>query len=150
MSRQKSNIQWDEIEDLIVSGCSVREIAGYCGCSERTIYDRCQTDNNETYSSYSQKKRAKGDTLLRAHQFAKALGKTDKGDNTLLIWLGKQRLDQREKPKEEELEDVFVRRLAQAIKDLDGISRVEKSGFPNLEIKPSVLDQGCERKEDNI
>lgn len=43
-----------------------------------------------------QQKRAKGESILRAHQYAKALGLTDKGDNTLLIWLGKQRLEQRE------------------------------------------------------
>ncbi len=29
-------------------------------------------------------------------QYEKALGKSKKGDNTMLIWLGKQRLNQRE------------------------------------------------------
>jgi hypothetical protein len=42
------------------------------------------------------------------HQYQKAIGLTKKGDNTLLIFLGKQRLGQRDNPQEKTVsEDVM-------------------------------------------
>ncbi len=140
MGKQKTDINWQEIDHLMVAGCPVREIAGYVGCSEKTIYDRCYTDNGETYSTYSQKRRAKGQSFLRAHQYAKALGKTEKGDNTLLIWLGKQRLDQRDKPKEEDIRDDLRATINEAIKTLDRLPRAEETGGPEVETEPPILD----------
>jgi len=96
--RPKANIDWKKIEELLIAGCSAPEIAGYFGCSDRTLYARCETDLGIKYSEFSQEKRSKGEALIRAHQYAKALGLTDKGDNTLLIWLGKNRLKQSESP----------------------------------------------------
>ena len=128
MSRPQAEIKWDEVDDLLMAGCSGVEISGYFGIIPNTLYDRCEKDKGILFSKYSQDKRAKGQSFLRAHQYAKALGKTDKGDNSLLIWLGKQRLDQRDKPKEEEVEDDLVRKLAQAIKDIEGLSGSEKTG----------------------
>lgn len=94
--RPKADIDWKKVDELLISGCSGAEIAGYFGLNPATLYDRCQTDNKKMFSEYSQEKTAKGDSILRAHQYAKALGLTEKGDNTLLIWLGKCRLKQRE------------------------------------------------------
>ena len=96
----KSIIDWKKVDELLIAGCTAPEIAGYFGCSVRTLYTRCETDNNVLYSEYSQEKCSKGDSILRAHQYAKALGLTEKGDNTLLIWLGKTRLKQKEDPLE--------------------------------------------------
>lgn len=131
--RPKSDLNWPEINQLLVAGCSGVEVAGYVGVSKETIYDRCLIDNGVGFSEYSQKMKAKGESLLRAHQFAKALGKTEKGDNTLLIWLGKQRLDQRDKPKSEEVEDEVIRRLAQGIPDIEKVSATQKAGRSKLE-----------------
>lgn len=97
--RPKANIPWDEVDNLLVAGCSGREIAGYLGINNHTLYDRCLQDNGIMFSEYSQQKHSKGETILRAHQYAKAIGKTEAGDNTLLIWLGKTRLDQSERVK---------------------------------------------------
>lgn len=72
------------------------EIASSIGINYHTLYDRTVTDKGMMFSEYSQKMSAKGESRLRAHQYAKALGLTDKGDNTLLIFLGKVRLKQRE------------------------------------------------------
>lgn len=106
----KSNIDWKKVDELLIAGCTAPEIAGYFGCSVRTLYTRCETDNHVLYSEYSQEKCSKGDSILRAHQFAKALGLTDKGDNTLLIWLGKTRLKQKEQEEQavsKNIEDKF-------------------------------------------
>lgn len=99
--RPQAIIDWDLVDNLLIAGCSGLEIAGHIGLHHSTLYDRCLTDKKLSFTEYSSKKYAKGDSLLRAAQFAKALGKTDKGDNTLLIWLGKTRLKQVEEKKEE-------------------------------------------------
>lgn len=92
----KAIIDWKRVDDLLIAGCSGREIAGNLGLNPNTIYSRCVTDHGIEFSEYSRQKSEKGESILRAHQYAKALGLTDKGDNTLLIWLGKTRLKQKE------------------------------------------------------
>lgn len=94
--RPQAEINWDKVKSLLEAGCSGREIAGNIGISAHTLYDRCMTDNNIEFSKFSQQFHAKGESRLLAHQYAKALGLTTEGDNTLLIWLGKVRLKQKE------------------------------------------------------
>lgn len=98
--RPAAEIDWKKVEDLLVAGCMGTGIAAYLGISAQTLYDRCLIEKKMLFSQFSQEKKEKGDEILRAHQYAKALGLTDKGDNTLLIWLGKTRLKQRENPLE--------------------------------------------------
>jgi len=95
--RPKSNINWQQLDQLLVAGCSGAEVAAYIGINKATIYDRCEQEYGIPFSEYSQQKKAKGRSLLRSQQFAKALGTSDQGDNTLLIWLGKQRLEQNDR-----------------------------------------------------
>lgn len=92
----KVHIDWKKVDDLLVAGCSGTRIAAAIGINRYTLYDRCVTDKGIPWDQYSQQMQAKGESILEAHQFAKALGLTDKGDNTLLIWLGKTRLKQRD------------------------------------------------------
>lgn len=96
MGRPQADIDWKKVDDLLEAGCSGVEIASHFGLNPITLYDRCLTDHGIIFSKYSQEKHAKGDSILRAHQYAKALGLKDTGDNTLLIWLGKTRLKQRD------------------------------------------------------
>ena len=89
-------IDWKKVDDLLLAGCHGTEIAAYIGIHPDTLYLRCKSEQGMVFSAYSQEKKAKGESILRAHQYAKAVGLTTKGDNTLLIWLGKNRLKQRE------------------------------------------------------
>lgn len=100
MSRPEKEIDWKKVDDLLVAGCLGTEIAGYFDMHPRTFYERVEKKYNMTFTAYSSEKKSKGESILRAHQYAKALGITDKGDNTLLIWLGKQRLNQRDHKEE--------------------------------------------------
>lgn len=93
LGRPKANIEWKKVEELLMAGCSGAEIAANFGISPHTIYDRCLTDNNIPFSDYSQQFYAKGESLLRAVQYSKAV----KGDTAMLVWLGKNRLKQRDK-----------------------------------------------------
>ena len=98
MGRPEANIDWEEVESLLMSGCTGTEIAARIGISAPTLYDRCQTDNEMMFSEFSQEKKAKGDTLLKQAQFNAAV--VDK-DKAMLIWLGKQRLGQKDKSEQD-------------------------------------------------
>lgn len=85
-------INWDEVSEFLKAGCTGVEIAASLGMCPDNLYSRCEKENNVEFSVYSAQKRADGNALLRKAQYDKALTK----DNMMLIWLGKQRLDQRE------------------------------------------------------
>lgn len=89
-------IDWDQVDMLLIKGCVGTKIADALGICANTLYDRCEKEKGVSFSIYSQQKRTIGDNILNAAQFDKAIGNTEKGDTTLLIWLGKVRLEQRE------------------------------------------------------
>lgn len=91
--RPKADIDWDFVGKMLEAGLSCNSIAASIGVDEGTLRKRCETDNNCLFSEFGQQKRAKGDGMLKAKQFQIAMS----GDKTMLIWLGKQRLDQHEK-----------------------------------------------------
>ena len=87
-------INWAEVDRLIEADCTAISIAGYLGCCVDTLYARCLQEKGIMYSVYAASKRSTGECLLRAAQMKTAL----KGNPTLLIWLGKNRLNQRDDP----------------------------------------------------
>lgn len=92
MARPEKIIDWDLVDELLIAGCFGTEIAPYFDISVKRFYERVQEEYGVGFTELSAEKRAKGDSLIRKAQFDKALEK----DNTLLIWLGKQRLGQKE------------------------------------------------------
>lgn len=92
MARPKAIINWNQVGKMLEAGCTAEGIAASIGIDVETLRKRCITDNKCSFSVFSQQKRSKGDDLLRMKQFEVAMG----GDKTLLIWLGKNRLGQRE------------------------------------------------------
>jgi len=99
-TKKEIPIDMNEVDDLLIAGCKGTEIAGYFGVHHDTLYDRVLRETGMLFSEYSAKKRSKGEALIRAQQFAKSIGLTKKGDNMMLIWLGKNRLDQIDTPKQ--------------------------------------------------
>lgn len=96
MVRPLAEIDWVKADELMIAGSDGVEIAGYFGIHPDTFYKHVEKEKGVGFSAYLQQKRSKGDALIRAKQFSKALGLTTEGDNTLLIWLGKARLKQTE------------------------------------------------------
>lgn len=96
MVRPLAELDWKKVDELLIAGCNGVQIAGYFGIHPDTLYNHVQRDKKIGFSAYLQEKQSKGEALLIAHQYAKALGLTNNGDNTLLIWLGKTRLKQKE------------------------------------------------------
>lgn len=87
------SIDWDVVDRLLEAGCMGTEVAAHLGCCANTLYDRCFSEKGVTFSIYIQEKKQKGDSLLRSVQFKEAM----KGDRGMLIWLGKNRLEQSDK-----------------------------------------------------
>lgn len=87
-------VDWTQIEELTMAGCSGIEIAAHFGITPHQLYVRCADDRNQAWSYFSQIYYEKGNSLLKVQQFKQAL----EGDRVMLIWLGKQRLGQKETP----------------------------------------------------
>ena len=99
MCRPEKPIDWEDVDYMLKCGCLGTEIAAVLGMHHRTFYDRVESKFGMTFTAYSQEKRAIGERCLRQKQYEKAMGLTETGDNTLLIWLGKNRLGQRNEDK---------------------------------------------------
>ena len=78
------------IEDLARVACTDEEIASVLGVSVDTLQSY---DNLESFSECRQKGKEMGKASLRRKQYEVAM----KGNTTMLVWLGKQYLDQRER-----------------------------------------------------
>lgn len=94
MARPKANIDWSKVNKYLQAQCESVGIAGLLGISVDTLYNRCKTDNNMDYSVFVAQKKSEGKELLRAKQYQIAM----EGDKTMLIWLGKQYLEQKDRP----------------------------------------------------
>ena len=92
--RPKAIIDWEIVDKLLIAGCIGTEVAAHIGIHPETLYDNCERDKKTLFSAYSQEKRAKGHSLLRAAQFDEAIRKRN---ITMLIWLGKNNLLQVDK-----------------------------------------------------
>ena len=98
MGRPEIQIQKEDFEKLCKMQCTLVEIAGFFDCSEDTIERWCEKNyRGSTFADVYKKKSASGKISLRRKQFQTAI---DEGNVSMLIWLGKQYLDQKE-PKQE-------------------------------------------------
>ncbi len=86
-------LDWEKIGKLLEADCKTVDIAAQFGVTPSTLYERCPADTGFPFSVFAQAKKANGDNILRAVQFHEAI----KGNTAMLIWLGKQRLDQVER-----------------------------------------------------
>jgi len=85
VGRPKKELDTDMIEKLASIFCTNEEISTIVGCHPDTLADN--------FSEYLKKGRDKGKMSLRRMQWEKA----QSGNTTMLIWLGKQMLGQKDK-----------------------------------------------------
>lgn len=115
-----------------MAGCKGTEICPHFDMHPDTFYRKVEERYSIGFTELCRIKREQGDSLLRETQFYKAIGETDVGDNTMLIWLGKQRLDQRE-PEAVRAETALSEPITVAlsdIKDLNGSVPVQSESSP--------------------
>lgn len=96
MTRPEKTVDWEIVDRLLLAGCPGTEIAGKFGIHANTFYRKVEEVYNISFSEYCQQKFFEGNTILREAQYLKA----KEGDNTMLIWLGKNRLKQADSPQE--------------------------------------------------
>ena len=96
MARPEKPIDWDLVDRLLEAGCLGTEIAANFDMHPNTFYNKVLEEQKVGFTKYSAQKKGKGDSLLRAVQYETAI--KDK-DRSMLIWLGKQRLGQKEPEK---------------------------------------------------
>jgi hypothetical protein len=135
MARNEITIDWKKADDLMMAGCHGTEIAAYFGMHPNTFYRRVEQDLNISFGDYLAQKRAKGDTYIKSKQFEKAI----KGDNMMLIWLGKNRLDQSDhRPQDQSVNDKVIgddlekAKLKAELAELKRIMSESKTGIEHL------------------
>lgn len=93
LGRPQKPIDWKIVDGLVGIQCTKREICEVLGISEDTLSRRCQGEHGVTFAVYFAQKGASGRRSLRAKQYEIAMS----GNVTMLIWLGKQYLNQTDK-----------------------------------------------------
>ena len=91
--RAEIPIDWRRVDELLEAGCLGTGVASALGIHADTLYRHCQDEKGMIWSAYAAKMKEKGDDILRKVQYDHAV--KDK-NTTMLIWLGKVRLNQRE------------------------------------------------------
>ena len=96
--RNRKEVDVEQFEKLCAIQCTLEEVASYFDMDSDTLNARLKELYGTTFSEVFKVKRQKGFVSLRRSQFNKAL----EGDNTMLIFLGKNYLKQRDRAPEEE------------------------------------------------
>lgn len=126
MTREKP-IDWQRVDELLEAGCLGTEIAAVFNMHYQTFYGKVEEKYKTTFTQFSCEKRAKGESALREVQYNKALGRSKKGDNMMLIWLGKQRLGQRESITEFTVSDDALKPLNAVMGQISNLQEARKS-----------------------
>ena len=90
--RPAKKIDWNLVDQALIAGATGARVAAYLGIHRETLYDAVQREFGVSFTDYSHEKHQKGDSMIQMKQFQEAM----KGDRGMLIWLGKQRLGQRD------------------------------------------------------
>jgi len=107
-SRPKVDIDPKKVFELARIGCSGEEIATVLGCARVTLYNRFRDELDKGRDDMR--------TSLRRWQYMKA----KEGSVPMLIWLGKQYLDQRDKADTTTREEVVtIERIEAAMPKAD-------------------------------
>jgi len=93
--RPEKNLDWDRVDKLLKCGSHGTEIAAEFNMCPKTLYRKIEEEFGVNFTEYSSQKKGIGKSAIREKQFDEALN----GNSTLLIWLGKVRLGQKEEEK---------------------------------------------------
>lgn len=93
MARPHKEIDQKNFESLCGLQCTLEEICGFFGVTDKTLDGWCKRTYRQSFSEVFRQKRGKGKISLRRAQFRLA----EKNAN-MAIWLGKQYLEQAEAP----------------------------------------------------
>lgn len=96
IKQKQATINKNQFESLCEIQCTKEEICAVLDVSEKTLNSWCNSTYGENFSLVFSKKRNGGRSSLRRTQW-----KLAEKNPTMAIWLGKQYLDQRDEPTNE-------------------------------------------------
>lgn len=99
--RPKIEIDWENFEKLCGLQCTEEEIADFFGCSVDTITRRVSEKYKTSFEEMFRRWKGMGRVSLRRLQWQAAKG----GSVKMLIWLGKQYLNQKDRIETSGLEE---------------------------------------------
>lgn len=91
--RPRKIIPKDEFEKLCGLQCTLEEMCCFFNCDENTLESWCKRTYHKGFSEIFRRKRGSGRVSLRRKQYQVAMS----GNPTMLIWLGRNWLDQTDK-----------------------------------------------------
>lgn len=92
--RPHKPIDWEEVKNMLLVGCTGSEIASCLNMHPNTFYDRVILEQGMHFTDFAQIHFERGNRMLRAVQFECAVKKKDRA---MMIFLGKNRLGQTDK-----------------------------------------------------
>lgn len=92
VGRPSAKIDWEYVDRLLEADCTGTEIAANLGMAAITLYRHCEDEKKVNFDAYRREKVAKGDSMIKVAQHKLAMEK----DRGMLIWLGKNRLKQKD------------------------------------------------------
>ena len=90
---QEIIIDWDQVDSMCKIQCTGEEIASVLDIDYDTLSNACKREKDVKFSDYIGQKKLGGKASLRRNQWKLA----QDGNATMLIWLGKNVLDQKDK-----------------------------------------------------
>lgn len=95
--QQPKEIDWAKVEQMALIQCTGEEIAAVLGVDYDTLQRACKREHGMKFADYIKQKGAGGKMSLRRKQYTTAMD----GNSTMLIWLGKNWLGQKDKSDDE-------------------------------------------------
>ena len=94
MARPIKEIAWETVDGLCAIQCTGEEISSVLNINYDTLNRACKRVHGVSFTDYYKQKSQSGKVALRRAQFRLAV---EDGNPTMMIWLGKQHLGQRDK-----------------------------------------------------
>lgn len=119
MARPRKEIDQKQFENLCGLQCTLEEICGWFGVTDKTLNSWCKRTYKKGFSEIFREKRKLGNISLRRTQFRLA-----EKSASMAIWLGKQYLGQKDAPENGDLnsvarEDALSKSLKELGKELE-------------------------------
>lgn len=142
--RPPKPIDWDFVDELLLAGCHCSEIAPHFNLSADHFGIRVAEEKNMLFTEYAGIIFDKGNSLLRDAQYKKATN----GDNTMLVWLGKNRLKQRDAPIDMQVTQAHVEINESVMAQLSKNQQIAKEALEQSKEEMTVADDHIESHSD--
>jgi hypothetical protein len=112
MARPLKEIDWQQVNQMCAIHCTGEEQAAVLGIDYDTLNSACKREHKMSFSDYFKQKASHGKMSLRRKQYTTAMD----GNTTMLVWLGKNWLGQRDQPESEpvDLQPIVIQRADEA------------------------------------